>query len=101
MHSRLSLACGGNLRRSLGRRFILQAYQDIQIGARMPAVRNFNTPWKAKISASWKTGRRRSLPRCGKLPGLRDLSSDQQDRGLQATLVVDRDTASGSEFLSK
>jgi multidrug efflux pump subunit AcrB len=27
------------------------------------------------------------------LPELRDVSSDQQDRGLQATLVIDRDTA--------
>jgi multidrug efflux pump subunit AcrB len=28
------------------------------------------------------------------LPGLRDVSSDEQDKGLQASLVVDRDTAS-------
>ena len=28
------------------------------------------------------------------LPGLRDVSTDQQDQGLQATLVTDRDTAS-------
>ena len=28
------------------------------------------------------------------LPELRDVSTDQQDKGLQATLVIDRDTAS-------
>ena len=28
------------------------------------------------------------------LPQLRDIASDQQTRGLQATLVIDRDTAS-------
>src|SRR5262249_35148027 len=34
------------------------------------------------------------LERLKTVPELRDVASDQQDRGLQASLVVDRDTAS-------
>src|SRR5262249_13124948 len=33
------------------------------------------------------------------LPGLRDVSTDQQNRGLQASLVIDRDTASRLNIL--
>src|SRR5262249_40724119 len=36
----------------------------------------------------------RLLERLRALPELRDVASDQQDRGLQAALVIDRDTAS-------
>ena len=34
-----------------------------------------------------------SMP-CASVPELRDVASDQQDQGLQASLVIDRDTAS-------
>ena len=36
----------------------------------------------------------RELPQLRRLPELTDVNSDQQDRGLEASLVIDRDTAS-------
>ena len=41
--------------------------------------------------AEWST---KILERFQKLPGLEDVATDQQDSGLQAQLVIDRDTAS-------
>ena len=37
---------------------------------------------------------RRALSKAATLPELRDVASDQQNGGLKATLVIDRDTAS-------
>ena len=39
-------------------------------------------------------GRPRVLSKMRALPGLTDVNSDQQDRGLEASLVIDRATAS-------
>ncbi len=85
------------LRRKLaaipGATVYLQAYQDIQIGARMSGSQFQYTLESDNISEleEWAP---QVLAAMRQLPALRDLSSDQQDRGLQATLVVDRDTAS-------
>jgi hydrophobe/amphiphile efflux-1 (HAE1) family protein len=85
------------LRRKLatipGATLSLQARQDIQVGARSSGSQFQYTlqsdniadleEWSPKVLASMR-----------RMQSLRDLSTDQQDRGLQATLVVDRDTAS-------
>jgi multidrug efflux pump len=85
------------LRRKLaaipGATLTLQARQDIQVGARSSGSQFQYTlqsddigeleDWAPKVLATMR-----------RMPSLRDLSTDQQDRGLQATLVVDRDTAS-------
>ena len=62
--------------------------------ARVRAGRNFNTLSKATISRELEEWAPKVLAAMRRMQSLRDLSTDQQDRGLQATLVVDRDTAS-------
>jgi multidrug efflux pump len=85
------------LRRKLtsvpGATLYLQAQQDIQIGGRGAAaqyqytlsdedLKELNT-WAPQLEA-----------RARKMPELRDVSTDQQNQGLAANLVIDRDTAS-------
>ncbi len=85
------------LRRKLavvpGATLFLRANQDITVGGRISSSQYQYTlssenltdllEWAPKIEA-----------RMRKMPKLRDIASDQQTRGLQATLVIDRDTAS-------
>jgi multidrug efflux pump subunit AcrB len=81
----LSAVAGANL--------FLQSAQDISVGGRMSDaqyqytlsaenLRDLNS-WAPRLMAKMRT-----------LPELRDVSTDQQDQGLQASLVIDRDTAS-------
>ncbi len=83
----------GKLSAVPGARLFLQANQDIQIGGRGSAaqyqytlsdenLQELNT-WAPQLEARAKT-----------LPELKDVSTDQQDQGLAANLVIDRDTAS-------
>jgi multidrug efflux pump len=85
------------LRRKLtsvpGAALFLQAQQDIQVGGRGSDAQyqytlsdeNLNelNAWAPQLLAHMRT-----------MPELRDVSTDQQDQGLSATLVIDRDTAS-------
>jgi len=85
------------LRRKLtsvpGATLFLQAQQDIQIGGRGSdaqyqytlSAENLNdlTTWAPRLQA-----------RMREMPELKDVSSDQQNQGLAANLVIDRDTAS-------
>ena len=85
------------LRRKLavipGATLFLRAYQDITVGGRISSSQyqytlsseNLNDlqQWAPRVEAKMR-----------QLPRLRDIASDQQTRGLQATLVIDRDTAS-------
>ncbi len=85
------------LRRKLavvpGATLFLRAYQDITVGGRISSSQYQYTlssenladlqQWAPRVEAMMR-----------KLPQLRDIASDQQTRGLQATLVIDRDTAS-------
>ena len=85
------------LRRSLshvpGATLYLQAVQDVQIGGRMGNAQYQYTlqgdnlqdlqEWAPKIEQKLRG-----------LKELKDISSDQQNHGLQAALVIDRDTAS-------
>src|SRR5579863_4027980 len=85
------------LRRKLavvpGATLYLRAYQDITVGGRISSSQyqytlsseNLNDlqEWAPRVEAKMR-----------KLPQLRDIASDQQTRGLQAALVIDRSTAS-------
>jgi hydrophobe/amphiphile efflux-1 (HAE1) family protein len=76
-----------------GATLFLRAYQDITVGGRISSSQYQYTlssenlvdllEWAPRVAATMK-----------ELPELRDIASDQQTRGLQATLVIDRDTAS-------
>jgi len=71
----------------------LQSTQDFRMGGRASGSQYQFTLEGDNIGElnEWAP---KALAAMRKVPGLRDLSSDQQDRGLQATLVVDRSTAS-------
>jgi multidrug efflux pump len=76
-----------------GATLYLRAYQDINVGGRISSSQYQYTlssenladllEWAPRVEAAMK-----------QLPELRDIASDQQTRGLQATLAIDRDTAS-------
>ncbi len=76
-----------------GARLYLQAFQDLQVGGRGSAAQYQYTlsdenleelnAWAPQLEARAKT-----------MPELRDVSTDQQDQGLAANLVIDRDAAS-------
>jgi multidrug efflux pump len=76
-----------------GATLFLRANQDITVGGRISSSQYQFTlssenlvdlqEWAPRVEAKLK-----------QLPQLRDIASDQQTRGLQAALVIDRDTAS-------
>jgi multidrug efflux pump len=83
----------GKLSRLSGARLFMQVNQDLRMGGRQSGaqyqftlqgddVRELNE-WGPQVLNKFRT-----------LPELTDLNSDQQDRGLEASLVIDRDTAS-------
>jgi multidrug efflux pump len=76
-----------------GATLILQSSQELSIGARYGNAQYQYTLQSADISElnQWAP---RLLQKLRQLPELRDQNSDQQDKGLQAKLVIDRDTAS-------
>ena len=83
----------GKLSKVPGATLYLQAVQDVRMGGR-----SSNAQYQFTLQAedfrelsSWAP---RVLDRLRKLPELVDLSSDQQDKGLKASLVIDRSTAS-------
>jgi multidrug efflux pump len=76
-----------------GATLYLQAHQDIRIGGRSSNSQYQYTLESENLEElqSWAP---KLLAKIKDLPQLRDVSTDQQDRGLQAQLVIDRDTAS-------
>jgi len=70
----------------------LQAVQDLRIGARGSAAQYQYTLQGDNLAelALWAP---RMMQAMRSIPGLVDLSTDQQDKGLQASLVIDRPTA--------
>ncbi len=76
-----------------GATLYLQSFQELRIGGRSSATQyqysltadNLNdlNEWAPKLMAAMQ-----------KLPELKDVATDQQDQGLRAQLVIDRDTAS-------
>jgi multidrug efflux pump len=76
-----------------GATLILQSAQDLTIGGRYGNAQYQYTLQSANLDDlnNWAP---RLLQKLRTLPQLRDQNSDQQDKGLQAKLVIDRDTAS-------
>ena len=76
-----------------GATLFLQAFQDIQIGARNAAAQYQYTLSDENLS-ELNTWAPRFEERVRNMAQLRDVSTDQQNNGLAANLVIDRDTAS-------
>jgi multidrug efflux pump len=76
-----------------GATLYLQSYQDLTIGGRQSNAQYQYTLQGEDLNElnNWAP---RLLEQIRKLPELRDVNTDQQDKGLQAQLVIDRDTAS-------
>jgi multidrug efflux pump len=76
-----------------GANLFLQSFQDVRVGGLFTSSQYQYTLqgetlqdlqlWAPRVEARIRT-----------LPGLRDVTSDEQDKGLEASLVFDRDTAS-------
>ena len=76
-----------------GATLFLQAVQDLRIGGRISNAQ-FQYTLQSPDLPLLNTTAPRMLAKLRELPGLRDVTTDQQNRGLQASLVIDRDTAS-------
>jgi multidrug efflux pump len=76
-----------------GATLILQSAQDLTIGGRFGNAQYQYTLQSSNLD-ELNTWAPRLLQKLRTLPELRDQNSDQQDKGLQAKLVIDRDTAS-------
>jgi multidrug efflux pump len=83
----------GKLARVPGAPTYLQPVQDLRIGGRIGAGL-YQYTIQGDNLAEINTWAARMLQRMRTLPQLVDTSSDQQDKGLQVTVVIDRDTAS-------
>jgi hydrophobe/amphiphile efflux-1 (HAE1) family protein len=87
----------GRLRRKLGAvpgaSLYLQAQQDIRVGGRS-SNSQYQFTLDSETLSDLNDWAPRLLQKMKTLPQLRDVATDQQDKGLQANLVIDRDTAS-------
>jgi len=75
-----------------GATLFLQTVQDLRIGGR-PTSTQYQYTLQSTDLAELNAFAPRMLAKLRELPGLRDIATDQQNRGLQAALVVDRDVA--------
>jgi len=82
----------GKLAREPGARLFLQSVQDIHVGGRASNAQYQYTLQADDIEElrTWEPKIREALSR---LPQLADVNTDQQDKGLQTTLIVDHDAA--------
>ncbi len=76
-----------------GATLYMQAVQDVRVGGRMSNAQYQYTLMDQNLD-ELNTWAPRLLQTMRKMPELRDVSTDQQDKGLEASLVIDRDTAS-------
>src|SRR5579862_6976160 len=76
-----------------GATLYLQSYQDLTIGGRHSNAQYQYTLQGQDLTELNRWGPR-LLEKIRALPELRDVNTDQQDQGLEAKLVIDRDTAS-------
>ncbi|HUO24872.1 MAG TPA: multidrug efflux RND transporter permease subunit [Candidatus Aquilonibacter sp.] len=76
-----------------GATLLLQSAQDLTIGGRFGAAQYQYTLQGANLEDLDKWAPL-LLEKMKALPELRDVNTDQQDRGLEAKLIIDRDTAS-------
>ena len=85
LRGRLAVVPGGTL--------YLQANQDIRVGGRQ-SNSQFQYTLQSENLNDLTTWSPQLLDAMKQLPELRDVSTDQQDKGLQEQVVIDRDTAS-------
>ncbi len=71
----------------------LQPVQDLRIGGR-PSSSQYQYTLQGESFEELAKWAPRLVQKLRGVPGLADVTSDQQDRGLEASLVIDRDTAS-------
>jgi multidrug efflux pump len=83
----------GKLAHVPGATLFLQSVQDLRIGGRQSNAQYQYTLQSTEL-AELNAFAPQMLAKLRALPGLRDVATDQQNRGLQASLVIDRDTAS-------
>ncbi len=76
-----------------GATLYLQSYQDLTIGGRGSNAQ-YQYTLQGEDLNELNTWAPQLLEKMRKIPELRDVNTDQQDKGLQAQLVIDRDTAS-------
>jgi multidrug efflux pump len=76
-----------------GASLFLQSVQDIRVGGRMSNAQ-FQYTLRGDNLKDLNDWAPRVLRRLREIPQLADVNSDQQDRGLEASLLIDRDTAS-------
>ena len=76
-----------------GARLYLQAFQDVRVGGHSSATQYQYSLTSDKLSDlnEWSP---KLMAAMQKLPQLKDIATDQQEQGLRAQLVIDRDTAS-------
>jgi multidrug efflux pump len=72
---------------------VLQPVQDLRVGGR-PSAAQYQYTLQGDNSGELLQWAPRVFERLKKLPELTDVNSDQQNKGLQASLVIDRSTAS-------
>jgi multidrug efflux pump len=87
----------GELRRKLavvpGATLFMQSAQDLTIGGRQSQAQ-YQYTLQGEDLAQLNFWAPQLLQKLRSLPELRDVNTDQQDKGLEASLVIDRDTAS-------
>ncbi|WP_295433459.1 multidrug efflux RND transporter permease subunit [uncultured Thiodictyon sp.] len=83
----------GKLGNEPGARLYLQSVQDIRMGGRRGAAQ-YQYSLQGDDAAELKTWIPRLERALGERPELSDVNTDQQDKGEQTTLTIDRDTAS-------
>jgi multidrug efflux pump len=83
----------GKLAHVPGATLFLQSVQDLRIGGRASNAQYQYTLQSTDLN-QLNAFAPQMLVKLRNLPGLRDVSTDQQNRGLQAALVIDRDAAS-------
>ncbi|HYS19259.1 MAG TPA: multidrug efflux RND transporter permease subunit [Candidatus Binatia bacterium] len=88
----------GKLAHVPGATLFLQAVQDLRIGGRQSNAQYQYTLQSTDL-AELNAFAPQMLAKLRSLPGLRDVATDQQNRGLQASLLIDRDTASRLNIL--
>jgi multidrug efflux pump len=82
----------GKLARVPGARLFMQVNQDLRMGGH-PTGAQYQFSLQSDDIHALNAWAPRVLERLRTLPGLADVNSDQQDRGLEASLVIDRATA--------
>jgi len=83
----------GKLARIPGATLYLQAVQDIRVGGRASAS-EYQYTLRADNLADLSTWSQRLLAAMRQIPQIRDANTDQQNRGLESNVIIDRDTAS-------